>query len=304
MKATIKYQGAFLAIVISTFGILSLCANIFVGSGGDFSLSSLSLAVALLLVVVIILTRMTMQYNIFGVATYLPAMLILLFAAAMTDASNYLQSVVSALLTLLAIRNLNEAFSSVSATSKIFSAAIWIGTLPLIFPPAIIMIFALAVGLLLYERDARDYVVMLVGVAIPALLVTYYLWLFNDVALSDSVGIYVERLLTSSNWKANYIFDARSFSFSLALLLTLISFLKISNLAVTSAARSRIFLAAIWCAIAVFMLFIPSFEIAHFAVVAPAVAIAAASALITTRWWISIILFAVATLTAPLQIFW
>ncbi len=304
MASTIKYQGSLLLIVSTIYAILSLCANIFFGSGGRIAIVPLALTVVLMLLLVVILTRMTITYNIFGIATYLPSILVLLSVAALTDPSSYLSSVVAALITLLAIRNMNEAFSLVATTSKIFSAAIWIGILPIIFPSAIVMLLALLATLILFERDLREYAVALIGVLIPAAVVVYTLWLAYDISPILTISSYFDKLMMSSNWIANYKFDAQSFSFALALVLTLIGFIKTSQLTVTSSSRARIFLAAIWCAIASLMAFVPSFEVGHFAIIAPAIAITSTSALITTRWWISILLFITAFATAPLQIIW
>ncbi|MFI3328592.1 MAG: hypothetical protein SNH79_06410 [Rikenellaceae bacterium] len=304
MAQTIKYQGSFLPIVASVYALLAFCANVFFNSRGQIAIIPLALSIVLMLVIAVTLTRMTLQYNVFGLPTHLPAMLVLLAITALTDPSSHLTSVVAALLTLLAIRNLNEAFSLVATTSKIFSAAIWIGILPLIFPSAIVMLLALLAALILYERDLREYVVALIGVLTPAAIAIYSMWLLSDIEPLMTVENYIYKLMRSSNWLWYYRFDAQSFSFILALFMTLIGFLKISNLTVTSSARSRIFMAAIWCAISTLMLLIPSFELGDLVVIAPAIAVTATSALITTRWWMSIALLIASLATASLQIFW
>lgn len=139
-----------------------------------------TLVTALFLVMGAVLNVMvTARYSLFGTASQLPMALYAIFVSGFTISSMTLSASIAALVGVFALRDLFRSYGNSARTSKLFTATLWMGLLPLLYPTTIVLWLGAFAMLLLFVKSLREGAVVAIGLASPILTYTYVKWLMG-----------------------------------------------------------------------------------------------------------------------------
>ncbi len=122
------------------------------------------------------LGRVTVRYGLYSVHTYLAIPLFGLFACGVFISSSYCVEYLSALLLVLSVRNYYAGFRNGYSFSALFRASLYLGSIPLIYTPALLLVPVLPLAISLFKRSARESCVALFGFLLPFLTYSYITW--------------------------------------------------------------------------------------------------------------------------------
>lgn len=145
------------------------------------------------------LGRITVRYGLYSVHTYLAIPLYGLFACGVFVTSAYSVEYLAAALLLLSVRYYYAGFRNGYSFSAVFRASLYLGTIPLIYTPAVILLSVLPLAVILFKRSARELCVALFGLMLPFLSYSYVIWGMGD-SFSAPAVMFWSAFLTPSGF--------------------------------------------------------------------------------------------------------
>ncbi len=90
--------------------------------------------------------------------------------------NDYLVGLTASLLLAMAIKNYSQSFNNEYCFERVFRASFWLGLLPLVYTPALLLVSGLLLAAILFKRTLREVTVAIIGLVLPALVVCYINW--------------------------------------------------------------------------------------------------------------------------------
>lgn len=142
------------------------------------------LAAVIVLTAGMALTLTATRYMLYGTRTYLPMLGFLAICCAPAAGIPTLAGACCALLLTYALRKGVESFKRRYCFDALFRAGLALGTLPLLYAPAVVLVAVLPAALVIYKRSAREAVAAAAGLLLPLGAGSYLCW-----AVADSGGL-------------------------------------------------------------------------------------------------------------------
>lgn len=132
----------------------------------------------------LLLGRLGMRYNLYSANTCLPIPLFGMGAYGILFAPGFLVAATSAYLLTLSLQHFARAYSFGYGFDAIFRGSLYLGLLPLIYAPGILMLLLMPLAILIFHRTLRELAVATTGVVLPLLTACYLSWGFGGSFLS------------------------------------------------------------------------------------------------------------------------
>jgi len=123
-----------------------------------------------------LLMRSSVRYDLYGSRTYVVIVLFPLVACCISDGGEWLRNWCAMVALVLAGCNYEAGFKRSYRFGEIFRGSFFLGTVPLIYAPAIPLLLLLPLLLFVFRRPAREVPVALVGLFLPAAMASYVWW--------------------------------------------------------------------------------------------------------------------------------
>lgn len=135
----------------------------------------------------ILLGRATVRYALYAVHTYLTIPLFGILAATFTADGTFLVGCLACMLLILSMCNYYASFrNGAYAFDRIFRASLYLGVLPLLYTPALLLGLVVPVAFVVFKRSAREQLVAIAGYLLPLVAWSYLSWAaghgFTDAA--------------------------------------------------------------------------------------------------------------------------
>lgn len=138
---------------------------------------------------------MAMRLKLYPIKSSLAVSLYGIVVCGFIVENDYLVGLVASLLLALAIMNYSQASTNEYCFGRVFMASFWLGLLPAVYPPGLMLTSGLLIAAILFKRTLREVAVAVAGFVLPALTICYISWGagggFSDplVALLDSFNV-------------------------------------------------------------------------------------------------------------------
>lgn len=123
-----------------------------------------------------LITRLIDRYYVSYVPTYLPLVMFLLTAYGICIPVWSISASIGPLLLILSAEEIIASFQRTHTFRRTLSSAFFLGLIPMIYSPAIVLVAILPATLLIYRRSGREAIVALVGLLLPFTLCTIGWW--------------------------------------------------------------------------------------------------------------------------------
>ena len=134
---------------------------------------------ALLLLQAFLWTSIINRHALLKQASYLPTFFYILLCSSRHSLVCFYPSMVASLFLIIAVGRLAESYKKEKALSELFDAGLFIGIAALIYVPAIVFILFLRVAVLVIRSlNWRDWIVSLIGFALPFVFALGYFAVF------------------------------------------------------------------------------------------------------------------------------
>jgi hypothetical protein len=154
-------------------------------------------ATVLVFIQALLVNNLADEFRLLGDRNWLPGLFFALMAASIPDFLFLSAPLVAATFLPIAMRRIFRVYKTPSATSMIFDSAFWMTVGALFYPPAIWMLVAAYVGILVMRSfNIREQIVFLSGILIPmALCWLGFFWYdlghsFFDLQFGKVFGLY------------------------------------------------------------------------------------------------------------------
>ncbi|MEG2612930.1 MAG: hypothetical protein RR971_05510, partial [Alistipes sp.] len=125
----------------------------------------------------VVVGRLTLRYTLYAVQTHLAIPLYGIFACSVLLSDAFTITALASTLFTLSIYSYNASFRSRDyGFGNIFRASLYLGLIPLIYTPAVVLTLVLPLVAILGERSGRELFVAMVGYLLPFFLVCYVNW--------------------------------------------------------------------------------------------------------------------------------
>lgn len=122
------------------------------------------------------LGRISTRYGLYGASSCLAIPLYGIVCCGMLPHADYLMAFSASLLLTLSTQSFCRSYRSDYAFDPIFRAALYLGLIPFVYPPALPLVLLLSFAIRLFRRTLREVTVALAGILLPALIVCYVAW--------------------------------------------------------------------------------------------------------------------------------
>ncbi len=215
----------------------------------------------------IALAQSASRFNIYGVLTPLPmelyAVLLMIFGVMS------LRILLVSVLLLLSMRLFFSSYRASNCAGMLSTAAIYMGVLPLLSPPLIVIWVGIVPIMILIDRSIHEVIVTFVSLLIPLFTYLYIAW-FNGGCFVGEFYNFVDTI-TAGEGVLEYLpivytlhqtplIIVRLVCVALPILLYIISVFAISNIESTVRAKRRVMVVAIYGGAMLIMLSLPSFS--------------------------------------------
>lgn len=129
-----------------------------------------------LLITGMIVGRIAIRYNLYTVGTCLQIPLYGIVACGIFIGPRYLAGYLASMLLALATKNYCRAFRSGYSFDAIFRGSLYLGLLPLVYPPGAPLLLLLPLAVLIFHRTLREIAVAIAGASLPLLIACYLNW--------------------------------------------------------------------------------------------------------------------------------
>jgi hypothetical protein len=138
----------------------------------------LSIVVSALLVFIsgLLVGRNTVRAELYPVRCYLAIPILGIVACGILLSADYLTQSVALLLLVLASSNFYNSFHRHYCFERMFRGSLYIGLIPLVYAPAVALLFMVLLAILLFQRTLREAVVAVVGMMLPMLITIFIYW--------------------------------------------------------------------------------------------------------------------------------
>ncbi len=293
--------------LLSSFGGGADGAEVFGSLGvllGEFSMSypitALVIAALIFALSTLILEQQIVKYNLTGKISLTPIMLLICYAASIGSSTPPLIVSIYLFAMLCSIYyTISRRKEQARSTSKLLLSAVMLGVLPLIYNAAIVAIFMLIpIKIMVTNRD-RDLLTLLIGFLTPTFIALHLDYLINSVDYLEGIQNIYKSILTPSG---SMIFEPLS---GLILVIigggaTIYTMVRINAISLPAISRIYLIIFALYIAVAIFMIFLPSFSIGALAMLSVPFTIFTSMMLSHLNKWYTIALAAIINLVAIL----
>jgi hypothetical protein len=144
-----------------------------------FPIGALVLGFAVLLLEAFTLNSFINKHSLLKQSSYLPAFFYILFCSCRHTLICFYPSLVASLFLILALRRLAESYKKEKALSELFDAGLFIGIAALVYVPVIVFVLFLWIAVLVMRSlNWRDWIVSLIGFALPFIFAMGYFTVF------------------------------------------------------------------------------------------------------------------------------
>jgi hypothetical protein len=142
-----------------------------------------SIAVVVAVWTLAVVVQLTIRYAPAASRNYLPAQIFILCTAGIAISGQPLPALMVAWLFVLATRQFARSFHKGYAFDEIFHGALYAGTIPLLYAPALFVAPVVALSALaIYRRSGREGMVCLTGLLVPFAIAWFTGWAVGDGA--------------------------------------------------------------------------------------------------------------------------
>lgn len=147
---------------------------------GSYPILSAVLSSLLLFLEALMIARIGTRHGLYSGGSLIAMPLYALLAVGLFMPADSLVGVVAALLFVRALRNLSASMRNGLSFTPLFRGALYLGTLPLLLPPAVLLLPLGVIALALFKRTLREGIVLLVGLLLPLFAASYLAWAFGE----------------------------------------------------------------------------------------------------------------------------
>ncbi len=135
-----------------------------------------------------VVIQLTVRYAPIAERGYLPVPVYVIAACGVIVPGEALASYTAALLLALSTRQMVNAFRKEMRFEEVFRAGFYLGFIPLLYAPGVVLMLLVPILGSLYRRSARELAVGIAGAAIPLTGAWFITW----VSGSDAAGLFTE----------------------------------------------------------------------------------------------------------------
>ncbi len=243
------------------------------------------LSIALIVAGAVATMRLTIRYNLFGSVIHLSSLIYAAIIVALITPSQMIIAPASALMMVVAMVKLYDAYTSHTSSPKIFSGCFWIGMLPLIYPSTIPLLLSALSVMVILDRGGREFVLSLWAMVTPVSILLYVTWLISlymdDLAIwGDMVSRYWGDLVVGHNFEGQLLPLLLIFVVGA---LSVVAATRIDTISITIVSRQRIIFTMTLVLLALLSIVIPQFAPVNFVVAAAAAAILMTTSLLEMK---------------------
>lgn len=158
----------------------------FINNSGNGALLASVLAFVLLYIQAIIINYLVNEYRMTNRQTYLPAMAYLLITSLLPEWSMLSAALVSNLFITIIFTQLFSLYNQAAVNGKIFNLGLLAGLASFIFFPALVLLLAIVLGLMILRAfRLNEFFLLLMGAATPYYFYAAYLFLTDNFVPAD-----------------------------------------------------------------------------------------------------------------------
>lgn len=131
---------------------------------------------AMVLVTGLYLGFMTIRLKLYPIKTSLSLSLYGITVCSFLGGEDYLVGLAGSLLLALSIMNYSRSFHNEYSFERMFRASFWLGLLPLVYAPGLLLASGLLVAAMLFKRTLREVAVAIAGMFLPVFTICYINW--------------------------------------------------------------------------------------------------------------------------------
>lgn len=185
---------------IETVEIDSILGKFICGLQGSYPKMSIIAFSLLTLYTAISVGRMGAKNSLFGDSCMLPISILALWLGSVSLNSCYLLSSILMVLFYLAITNIFSSVRIDDVTSRLFDAALYMGIMPLLYAPSIVLWVIIPLVLITLRRTYREAFASLIGLCVAPFAYLYIRWFQGD-PFSESIDRFMETLTTHAHFE-------------------------------------------------------------------------------------------------------
>lgn len=302
----IYIYGAFSPVESITPSIVhSILSDDLIWLQSEFPIPTTISALAILIIGAMLSLSVPTRYNLFGRASQIPIFLYVCAITGFAATDNILSAPLAALFGTCSLRDFYRAYQSSAFTSKLFTAAFWMGFLPMFYPSTIVLWIGAFVFMIIFVRSLREILVVIVGLVLPIATLIYVRWMFG-CDINVQISELMSTIVATADYRSTPFIYYHVALLSIIALLSLYGVFSVSVMSLRYVARMRIYCVYILAALGVVMFLLPSFSFESYAALASPLSIAVTPALLRMRSWITMPLFVTILLLSalPLLVGW
>ena len=141
----------------------------------------------------VILGRQAMRYALYPVSTFITMPLFGLLAAGLLSGPAFLTEYAVCLLLVLSLRNYYASFrNGAYGFGEIFRASLYLGAIPLIHAPGLLLVLFMPAALAIFKRSTREQIVAVTGFLLPFAAWSYGVWVAGGDITGPAVVLWRE----------------------------------------------------------------------------------------------------------------
>ncbi len=243
------------------------------------------------------------RFNIYGTPTPLPMELYVLLLMIFGGLS--LRMLIVSLLIYTSLRRFYSSYRAANSAGILCSAAVYLGVVPLLSPPTIILWLCVVPVMILFDRSIHEMIVTFVSLLIPLFSYLYIIW-FMGGSFAGEFFAFVDTITAGEGllaYASTEILDSPTLLVRIGcvvvpILLYILSLFVLSNVDNTVRAKRRVMVTAIYGGAALAMVALPSFNLLVLPLVALPLSLIIPVFLIKSGRAISFIIYAVIIVAA------
>jgi hypothetical protein len=161
-------------------GGMPLAARLAGFSAANPGLSAVVVAIIILWIILAVV-HIAVRYASATNRNYLPFQFFVIAACGICLPGELLASFLAAWLLVLSTKYFIESFRKDYRFEDVFRAGLFLGAIPLLYAPGVILLLLIPVALSLYRRSSREFIVCLAGVLLPVPVAGFLHWAFGEM---------------------------------------------------------------------------------------------------------------------------
>lgn len=163
------------------------------------------------------LTGIIVRYSVSSIRTYLPMIIYTLTAYGIYFPVGSVSATVIPLLLTMSCGRMIASFKRSYQFGNVFRAGFYLGIIPMIYAPGMLLIAILPAALVIYRRTLRESAVALAGLLLPWLYCSVIWWgagepwnyisgqLIDGVTFAGTAPSFLKTLVTADIWKKSFL---------------------------------------------------------------------------------------------------